>query len=111
MTEPNGGLMDGGRLLPWSSPEGKPCYLLSGDGTGYVSRMADRVEAEQLDSAAELLRERTWTPGEIHLLAADLTTSLANVRRVAVSRGARLPAPPYDCPDREAPEWDATRPT
>ncbi|MFB7633795.1 hypothetical protein ACFC0M_23025 [Streptomyces sp. NPDC056149] len=117
MTEPNRGLLDAGRLLPWSSPEGKPCYLLTGDGTGYVSRMADRIEAEQLASAAELieeaghvLRERTWTPGEIHLLAADLATSLANVRRVAVSRGARLPAPPYDSPDREDPARDATRP-
>ncbi|WP_052230485.1 hypothetical protein [Streptomyces sp. CT34] len=106
MTDPNRRLMDGGRLLPWTSPEGKPCYLLASDGAGYVSRMADRVEAAQLDSAAELieeagrvLRTRTWTPGEIHLLAADLTTSLANVRRVAVSRGDRLPVAPYDDTD------------
>ncbi|GGU94673.1 hypothetical protein GCM10010211_72240 [Streptomyces albospinus] len=113
MTEPNRGLPDGGRLLPWTGPEGKPCYLLASDGAGYVSRMADRVEAAQLESAAELieeaghvLRARTWTPGEIHLLAADLTTSLANVRRVAVSRGARLPAPAYDDPDDGA-ETDA----
>ncbi|MGD3109221.1 hypothetical protein [Streptomyces sp. YGL11-2] len=109
MNEPNRGLMDGGRLLPWTGPEGKPCYLLPSDGAGYVSRMADRVEAAQLDSAAELieeaghvLRARTWTPGEIHLLAADLTTSLANVRRVAVSRGARLPTPAYDDADTGA---------
>ncbi|MEU2366752.1 hypothetical protein ABZ616_39415 [Streptomyces noursei] len=117
MTEPKRRLLHDGRLLPWSSTEGKPCYPLGGDGTGYVSRMADRVEAEQLDSAAELieeardvLRERRWTPGEIHLLTRDLTTSLSNVRRIAVSRGARLPAPAYDSPDRATAERDGTRP-
>ncbi|MGW3007625.1 hypothetical protein ACWC9R_02140 [Streptomyces sp. NPDC001219] len=84
------------RLLPWSSPDGKPCYL-AGDGTGYVSRTADIVEAKQLGSAAELIGEaravlagRCWTPGEIHLLAEDLTAALADVHRVAESRGARL---------------------
>lgn len=87
------------RLLPWSSPDGNPCFLVS-DGTGYVSRLADEMEEAQLDSAAELLAEahrildaRTWTPGEIHLLAVELTSSLADVHRVAESRGARLPVP------------------
>ncbi|KUL50244.1 hypothetical protein ADL22_07480 [Streptomyces sp. NRRL F-4489] len=118
MTEPIPQLLDAGRLLPWTSPEGKPCYLLASDGTGYVSRMADRIEAEQLASAAvlleeagQLLRTRTWTPGEIHLLAVDLAMSLTNVRRVAVSRGARLPAPAHETPDREDREREATRPT
>ncbi|MCK7624094.1 hypothetical protein MUU72_13460 [Streptomyces sp. RS10V-4] len=91
------------RLLPWSGPDGKPCYLLPGDGTGYVSRLADRMEAEQLGSAdaliaeaQKILRARCWTPGEIHLLAEDLTASLITVRRVAESRGARLPVPAHD---------------
>lgn len=90
------------RLLPWSSPDGKPCFLV-GDGTGYVSRIADEMEEAQLDSAAELGEEahrilagRAWTPGEIHLLALELATSLADVRRVAESRGARLPVPQDD---------------
>ncbi|MYT31989.1 MULTISPECIES: hypothetical protein [unclassified Streptomyces] len=93
--------MDGARLLPWTSWEGKPCYLLNGDGSGtgsgYVSRLADRVEAEQISSAAELiedsgriLADRTWTPGEIHLLAVELHHHLGQVHRVAKSRGARL---------------------
>lgn len=58
------------RLLPWSSPDGKPCYV-AGDGTGFVSRTADTVEATQLGSAAELIGEaravlagRRWTPGK-----------------------------------------------
>ncbi|MFE6690397.1 hypothetical protein ACFVFQ_28505 [Streptomyces sp. NPDC057743] len=117
------------RLLPWTSPDGKPCYLLGSDGTGYVSRLADEIEAEQMDSAAELIEEargilagRAWTPGEIHLLAVELNANLANVRRVSESRGARLlaledafdtssadseddgdandPPPAHDSPDR-----------
>ncbi|AJC56394.1 hypothetical protein GZL_03808 [Streptomyces sp. 769] len=89
--------MDTARLLPWTSPEGKPCFLLGGEGTGYVSRLADRVEAAQMSSAAGLIEEagrildgRSWTPGEIHLLAVELNDSLMKVRRVAESRGARL---------------------
>ncbi|WP_336048964.1 hypothetical protein [Streptomyces sp. CA2R101] len=86
------------RLLPWTGPEGKPCFLVS-DGTGYVSRVADAMEAAQMALAAELLGEarrvlarRAWTSGELHLLTAELTESLAEVRRVAESRGARLAA-------------------
>lgn len=86
------------RLLPWTSAEGKPCFL-AGDGTGYVSRVADRIEEEQLSSADDLIDEarrmlagRAWTPGELHLLAVELTASLADVRRVAESRGGRLTA-------------------
>lgn len=93
MTDP------GARLLPWSGPEGKPCFLLS-DGTGYVSRIADAMEAAQLALAAELIAEarrtlagRQWTSGELHLLTVEVTESLAEVHRVAKSRGARLPAP------------------
>ncbi|MEU5301280.1 hypothetical protein ACH4YO_06410 [Streptomyces noursei] len=89
--------MDTVRLLPWNSPEGKPCYLLGGTGTGYVSRLADRVEAEHMDAAAEFIEEagdilagRCWTPGEIHLLAVELTAHLARVHRVSESRGVRL---------------------
>ncbi|MFK0296835.1 hypothetical protein ACIQU6_41080 [Streptomyces sp. NPDC090442] len=89
--------MNGARLLPWSSPEGKPCYLLGGGGGGYVSRLADRVEEEQMDSAAEFIEEaggvlagRVWTPGEIHLLAVELKAHLVTVHRVSESRGARL---------------------
>ncbi|GAA2311103.1 hypothetical protein Scani_60250 [Streptomyces caniferus] len=87
---------DGARLLPWAGPEGKPCFLL-GDGTGYVSRIADAMEAAQLGLAAELITEarrvlagRTWTSGELHLLTVELTEALVEVHRVAESRGARL---------------------
>lgn len=87
---------DTARLLPWTSLDGKPCFL-AGDGTGYVSRIADEIEAEQLSYAAELIEEarevldgRGWTSGELQLLAVDLTDALAAVHLIAKSRGRRL---------------------
>ncbi|WP_327349829.1 hypothetical protein OG772_23645 [Streptomyces sp. NBC_01321] len=86
------------RLLPWTAAEGKPCYVL-GDGTGYVSRMADGIESVQLGMAgdllghaADLLADRQVTGVELHFLASRLSESLQEVKRVAESRGARLNA-------------------
>ncbi|MER6380923.1 hypothetical protein [Streptomyces sp. NPDC001250] len=85
-----------GRLLPWTGADGKPCYLM-GDGTGYVSRLADQIESVQLgmaagllDHATELLAEQRLTGGELRFLAERLSESLTDVKRVAESRGARL---------------------
>ncbi|MFE7897556.1 hypothetical protein ACFU3E_08505 [Streptomyces sp. NPDC057424] len=85
-----------GRLLPWSRADGGPCYLV-GDGTGYVSRLADEIEDVQIDMAdhllghaAELLAEHRVTSAELHYLARRLSESLRDVKRVAESRGARL---------------------
>ncbi|MFC5800276.1 hypothetical protein [Streptomyces formicae] len=92
-------IISGLRLLPWSGPEGKPCYL-AGDGTGYLSRVADNVESVQigmavdlLDHASDLLADREATQTQLHFLACRLTESLRDVVRLARSRGARLPAP------------------
>ncbi|WP_255950339.1 hypothetical protein [Streptomyces odontomachi] len=88
------------RLLPWTNADGNPCFMYgdAGDPGGYVSDVADELEEAQLELAEELLGEaarvlagRTWTQGELHLLAVRLTESLGEVHRVAVSRGARLP--------------------
>ncbi|MEH0418994.1 hypothetical protein [Streptomyces sp. B21-083] len=61
------------------------------------------MESAQLGLAGELVQEaqhtldgRRWTPGELHLLAVQLTEALTNIHRIAVSRGACLPAPAYD---------------
>ncbi|MFG2207698.1 hypothetical protein [Streptomyces sp. NPDC048638] len=90
------------RLLPWPGPEGNPCYLL-GDGTGYVSRVADNVECVQLgmadellDHAADMLADRKVTLAQLRFLTARMAEALRDVRRIAESRGARLPAPAYD---------------
>ncbi|MEV5682134.1 hypothetical protein AB0L68_02915 [Streptomyces sp. NPDC052164] len=86
------------RLLPRTGAEGKPSYVL-GDGTGYVSRMADDVEHVQLDMAddllghaADLLADQRVTGAELHFLASRLSESLEEVKRVAESRGSRLSA-------------------
>ncbi|MFJ8510715.1 hypothetical protein [Streptomyces avermitilis] len=93
------------RLLPWSGPEGKPCYLV-GDGAGYVSRMADSIECVQLDMsaqildhAADMLADRKATAAQLRFLAARMAEALRDVHRIAESRGARLPGPAGDGPD------------
>nr|WSY54759.1 hypothetical protein OG999_34570 [Streptomyces sp. NBC_00886] len=89
-------MTDQGRLLPWATSDGNPCYVV-GDGTGYVSRLADEAERVQLDMAGDLLAhaavllaERRATGGELRYLAACLSESLSDVKRVAESRGVRL---------------------
>lgn len=88
------------RLLPWSGPEGKPCYLSSDDTNSYLSRLADNTEAIQLGMAAELLQQATEllaeakvVPNDMRLLAVDLTGALRTTLRVATSRGQRLSQP------------------
>ncbi|MGZ0237042.1 hypothetical protein [Streptomyces sp. CPS1] len=95
------------RLLPWTGSEGKPCYLV-GDGTGYVSRVADQVERVQLGMADGLLEhtaELLAGPGpkltgeELHYLIRRLVESLKEVKRIADSRGARLRNVPEPVPE------------
>ncbi|MFJ3974704.1 hypothetical protein [Streptomyces sp. NPDC090021] len=93
---------DEGRLLPWASPDGKPCYLM-GDGSGYLSRVADNVESVQLGMAVELLdhaddmlSDCRATSAQLHYLAARMAEALRDVHRIARSRGARLPVPVHD---------------
>ncbi|MFF2506028.1 hypothetical protein ACFVTY_21940 [Streptomyces sp. NPDC058067] len=88
------------RLLPWSSLDGNPCYLVSDDtGDSYLSRVADNVEYVQLGMAEDLLShaadllgdgERKATAPQLHFLASRLAESLRDVHRIARSRGARL---------------------
>lgn len=100
------GHLDAVRLLPWAGSGGKPCYLAAGGSSGYISRLADNMEAVQLGLAGDLIKEarvvldgRIWTPGELHLLAVQLTEALTNVHRIAESRGARLNVPSWDDSD------------
>jgi hypothetical protein len=85
------------RLLPWSGPEGKPCYLSTDDRDGYMSRLADNIEAVQLGTAAELLERASETLDdqdadleEKQRLAKELAGALRDVLRVAISRGHLL---------------------
>ncbi|MFE5815655.1 hypothetical protein ACFQ6S_19905 [Streptomyces sp. NPDC056479] len=87
------------RLLPWSGPEDKPCYLSTNDRGGYMSRLADAIESEQLEAAAELLKQAAETlgderacPEDMQLLAKELAGALRDVLRVATTRGHLLEA-------------------
>ncbi|MFH8855511.1 hypothetical protein [Streptomyces rochei] len=85
------------RLLPWSGPGGKPCYLSTDAQGGYMSRLADSIESAQLDTAVELLTLASETLnsqdaalGDVRTLAMELTGALRDVLRVASSRGHLL---------------------
>ncbi|WP_330330404.1 hypothetical protein OHS33_12150 [Streptomyces sp. NBC_00536] len=86
------------RLLPWSGPDDKPCFLSAGANDSYLSRLADNTEALQLDrgldlldQALDLLADEKADPDELRFLATDLTEALRDAVRVAASRGHRLP--------------------
>ena len=85
------------RLLPWSGPEGKPCYLSTDDRDGHMSRLADNIEAVQLGMATQLLDQASGALGdedagleELRRLAKELIGALREVLRVATSRGHLL---------------------
>ncbi|MFF9427061.1 hypothetical protein [Streptomyces sp. NPDC014746] len=88
------------RHLPWSGPEGKPCFLSTDDDSSRLSRLADTLEttyldqaAEVLDHAIELLSLPQPQPHLVDLRAAfvNVTEALGQALRVAESRGRRLP--------------------
>ncbi|MFB7555747.1 hypothetical protein [Streptomyces brevispora] len=87
------------RLLPWSGSEGKPCYLSTDDPGGYMSRLADNIEAVQLGTAAALLEElsvtlddQDTTLEEMRGLVKELTGALRDILRVATNRRHLLAA-------------------
>ncbi len=80
---------DQGRLLPWVTADGKPCFLL-GDGRGYLSRVADDMERVQLGMALELLghaddilRDHSATGAQLRYLSARMAESLRDVHPVS----------------------------
>ncbi|MFJ2258481.1 hypothetical protein ACIOKD_09025 [Streptomyces sp. NPDC087844] len=86
------------RLLPWTTPEGAPCYLSTDDSGSRLSRMADELEADLLDSAEfvltqakPLLAERGVGGPGVALHGVRLAEALGDALRIAASRGARLP--------------------
>ncbi|MGW4687221.1 hypothetical protein ACWEPM_20315 [Streptomyces sp. NPDC004244] len=95
------------RLLPWSGPDDKPCYLSTDTTNGYLSRLADNTEeiqlglgAELLAHALEVLADANSDPEELHALATALTGALQDAVRVATSRGHRLPRSTHPAHER-----------
>ncbi|MEU3895938.1 hypothetical protein [Streptomyces sp. NPDC045251] len=85
------------RLLPWSGPDGKPCYLSTDDSGGYMSRLADNIEAVQLGMATDLLERAAGVLSgqdagrdDLRLMLTEVTRALRDVVRVATSRGHLL---------------------
>ncbi|MHA5052311.1 hypothetical protein [Streptomyces sp. SD15] len=85
------------RLLPWTPPEGKPCYLSTDSEHSRLSLLADDMEAAQLDSGEQVLAGAKAVlsdpkAGEraVRFALTRATESLADVLRVAVSRGTRI---------------------
>ncbi|WP_235093912.1 hypothetical protein [Streptomyces sp. A1-5] len=103
------------RLLPWETWDGRPCYLAaSGDGNGYLSRRADRMEEQQMHNAAvaytdaeTTLRNAAAGPLLLRLMLKRTTTALGNTLRIADSRLGRLPAPSQ--PEGQNEEKDVER--
>ncbi|MGW3416441.1 hypothetical protein [Streptomyces phaeochromogenes] len=88
------------RLLPWPGSDGKLCYLVTDNGGGHVSRLADDLEAvllavgvDVLALARPLLDDPASPYTEVRYAGLRLAECLADALRVAESRGMRLPAP------------------
>ncbi|MBT2410961.1 hypothetical protein J7I94_10350 [Streptomyces sp. ISL-12] len=85
------------RLLPWTTPEGNPCYLSTDGGPdSLMSRVADDIEEAQLASGTQVLAGARAVLGDqkageraLRFALVRATESLEEVLRVAVSRGGR----------------------
>ncbi|MGW1162309.1 hypothetical protein ACWD48_29755 [Streptomyces sp. NPDC002519] len=85
------------RLLPWTTEDGRPCFLISDHGDGFLSRRADDVEqvqlamgSELLGHASEVLEDPKAAVRELRFVGRQLADCLRAALRIAESRGARL---------------------
>ncbi|MBK0376394.1 sulfatase [Streptomyces californicus] len=89
------------RLLPWRSLDGKACYLSTADPNSRLSRLADEMEEDQIDSggvvlegAREVLADEAAGEVAVRFALTQAVLSLGEVLVVARSRGQRLPDVP-----------------
>ncbi|MEU1595407.1 hypothetical protein ABZ468_21670 [Streptomyces sp. NPDC005708] len=102
------------RLLPWSGPEGKPAHLITDGTETYLARLADRAEAQMIETAAVILgltkpmiEESANLPAhELRWAARRLIESLTDVLNICESRGQRIP--PYDSDGNESDDQPET---
>ncbi|GAA4786969.1 hypothetical protein [Streptomyces ziwulingensis] len=85
------------RLLPWSTPDGKPCYLSAAGPHSRLSRLADDMEDAQLTSGTQVWEAARTVlddpkAGEraVRFALTRAVESLGDVLRVAISRGERV---------------------
>jgi hypothetical protein len=87
------------RLLPWSGPEGKRAHLITDGSSTMLSRLADQIENQQIDTAAVIVElakpmvdeEAELTADELRWISTRLIESLTDVLNICESRGERLP--------------------
>ncbi|MET8248542.1 hypothetical protein ABZV31_31590 [Streptomyces sp. NPDC005202] len=80
-----------------TTPEGKPCYLSTDSAHSTLSLLADEIEAAQLRcgeqvpaGAGAVLADAKAGEHAVRFALVRAVESLADVLRVAVSRGERL---------------------
>lgn len=85
------------RLLPWTTPEGKPCFLSTDDDHSRLSLLADDVEEAQLDSgeqvldgARAVLADAQAGERAVRFALTRAVESLGDALRIATSRGGRI---------------------
>ena len=85
------------RLLPWTTPEGNPCYLRTDSDLSLLSLLADDIEAAQLDSGElvltgvkAVLADPKAGERAVRFALTRASESLADVLRIAISRGGRI---------------------
>lgn len=101
------------RLLPWTE-DGKPAYLSTHNTETFLSRLADRVEQQQMETAAVVLGlakpmvedSANLAASELRWVARRLIESLTELLTVAESRGQRIP--PYDGTTTNEPDESET---
>ncbi|MFG3116832.1 hypothetical protein ACGF4C_20830 [Streptomyces sp. NPDC048197] len=78
------------RLLPWTTPDDRSCFLISDAAGGPVSDLADSIEEMQLDIGEELLRHARAMHAdpkvpdrEFRYLSRRLAEALGDALRVA----------------------------
>ncbi|MFF3330202.1 hypothetical protein ACFYWX_11670 [Streptomyces sp. NPDC002888] len=83
------------RLLPWTTPDGRPCYLSTDRHDSRLSRLADDIEAAQLasgeqvlDGARAVLADPRAGERAVRFALTRAVESLGDVLRIATSRGA-----------------------
>ncbi|WP_127355945.1 hypothetical protein [Actinacidiphila soli] len=86
------------RRLPFNDPEGKPAFLATDNPDGFLSRLDDSAEAQQLQTGVAVLslaRDMLNSPecmsaDEMFFVTRRLAECLADALRIAESRGERL---------------------
>ncbi|KOX01008.1 hypothetical protein ADK65_11685 [Streptomyces sp. NRRL B-1140] len=103
------------RLLPWENDSGKPCFLSTHGAPGPLARLADEIEADQLQDGALVLKgaqavleDQKSGEDAVRRALRAATQCLGDVLRIADSRGARLPRSTDDDDDGDRGRDDDT---